>query len=403
MRYSKSARVLLRAIADGDPLYGEQWAWQKMEAEPAWTRLREARRAQPLVAIVDWGVQRDHEDLDSDLVSGERVIPPYNGDFSDDYGHGTMLAGTIAARANNDRGGRGAVPSARLRAIKFIDVRTPPLSGYAAAAIRRAVEDGAHIINVSWDVGLNSPDLRRAFEYAAQEGCLLVVAAGNDGSNNTRCPAFPASFGFPNMIVVMATDRHDQKPGFSNYGENVDLAAPGVDIVTTSPYLCPPAPRPSRLYNPAYRSYSGTSAAAAHVSGAAALLLSIDTGWRPDEIREHLIASADPVDDLRGICRAGGRLNLGRAVVGPFDIAASLRGEEVIVEWRCRYHSPVVRTANLFLVDCDGVPALPLAERISTSGHRGFRMPDRRIGRAFIRIECGERRLYSDSETFSVS
>jgi subtilisin family serine protease len=191
MRYSRSVAVSPRAIADGDPLYGEQWAWKKMEAESAWGRLREAERAQPTVAIVDWGIQRDHEDLNSELVSGARVIPPYNGDFSDDYGHGTMLAGTIGARANNDRGGRGAVPSARLLAIKFIDVRTPPMSKYAAEAIKCAVDGGAQIINVSWDVGLNDDDLRRGFEYAAERGRLLVVAAGNDGSDMDGIGSFP--------------------------------------------------------------------------------------------------------------------------------------------------------------------------------------------------------------------
>jgi thermitase len=395
MRYSRSVAVSPGAIADRDPLYGHQWAWEKMEAQAAWDRLREAGQARPTVAIVDWGIQRDHEDLNGQLISGARVIPPDNGDFSDDYGHGTMLAGTIAALANNDRGGRGAVPSAQLMAIKFIDVRTPPMSKYAAKAVRCAVDGGAQIINVSWDVGLNSDELREAFEYAAERGRLLVVAAGNDGSDNARYRAFPASFGLPSMVVVMATDRRDRKPGFSNYGTTVDLAAPGVDIVTTSPYLCPPLARPSRSYSPAYRNYSGTSAAAAHVSGAAAMLLSIDDRWKPEEIHDHLIASADRIDDLRGICRAEGRLNLGRAVLGPFEVAASRRGQELVVEWHCLYDSLVVRTASLSLVGEDG--PLLLADGLSTSGHRGFQIPDWPMARAFVRVECGERRLYTDS------
>jgi thermitase len=403
MRYSRSVAVSPRPIADGDPLYGEQWAWKKMEAESAWGRLREAERAQPTVAIVDWGIQRDHEDLNSELVSGARVIPPYNGDFSDDYGHGTMLAVTIGARANNDRGGRGAVPSARLLAIKFIDVRTPPMSKYAAKAIRCAVDGGAQIINVSWDVGLNDDDLRRGFEYAAERCRLLVVAAGNDGSDNGRYRAFPATFGLPNMIVVTASDRRDQKPGFSNYGENVDLAAPGVDIVTTSPYLRRPPARPSRLYNRAYRSYSGTSAAAAHVSGAAALLLSIDERWRPEEIRDHLIASADPVNDLKGVCRAEGRLNLRRAVLGPFEITASRQGQELVVEWSCNYRSRVVETASLSLIDCDSSIAVSLAQRLDTRGRRNFPIPNTPMARAFVRVESGERRLYTDCEPLCIA
>jgi hypothetical protein len=230
-----------------------------------------------------------------------------------------------------------------------------------------------------------------------------VVAAGNDGSDNKRYPAFPASFEFPNMIVVMATDRRDQKPSFSNYGANVDLAAPGVDIVTTSPYLCPPPARPSRLYNSAYRSYSGTSPAAAHVSGAAALLLSIDNRWRPEEIRDHLIASADPVDDLRGICRAGGRLNFRRAVLGPFAITASRQGRELVVEWSCNYRSRVVETASLSLVDCDSPIVVPLAQRLATRGRRNFPIPNTPMARAFVRVECSERRLYTDCEPLYIA
>lgn len=312
---SRGITAILDSTNDRDPLYREQWAWQKMEAEEAWRRLDAMPHLhQVTIAIVDSGIQRDHEDLNKDMVFGDRVIPPYNGDFNDDDGHGTMLAGTIAAIANNDRGGRGMAPAARLIAIKFTDVRTPPMSGNAAKAIRLAVESGAKIINASWNVGVDDSELRKAIDDAGQEGVLVVVAAGNNGSNNSHYRTFPVSFGYPNIISVMATDRNDDKPSFSNYGEPVDIAAPGVSIVSTSPYLCPPPVPPSRSYNPAYRSYSGTSPAAAHVSGAAALLLSIHPSWTPEKIRGHLMDAADPVPGLGRYCRAGGRLNLRRAV-----------------------------------------------------------------------------------------
>jgi subtilisin family serine protease len=314
-RFSKRVICPPSSVEDRDPLYSEQWAWQKMEAEEAWKRLDEVGELQPVtVAIVDCGIQSDHEDLNHQMISGARVIPPDNNDFSDDDGHGTMLAGTIAAIANNERGGRGMIPAARLMAIKFIDVRTPPTSGNAAKAIIRAVDDRAQIINASWNVGLDSRELKDAIEYARCHKVLVVVAAGNNGGDNARYPSFPASYESDNLISVLATDRNDQKAGFSNYGQNVHLGAPGVDIVSTSPYLCQPPAPPSLSYNPAYRSYSGTSAAAAHVSGAAALLLSIEPSWTAEKVRGHLMKTVDPIPDLRHYCRAGGRLNVGRAV-----------------------------------------------------------------------------------------
>jgi subtilisin family serine protease len=320
MRSLKISTALSGSPDGSDASYRTQWAWDKMEVDKVWVRLAETRRRlvreEPIkVAIVDWGIQLDHEAFkrNRNMVSAARVIPPADGNFSDDDGHGTLLAGTIAGIANNVRSGGEAVPWVRLLAIKFIDALTPPMSENAAEAIRYAVRKGARVINASWDVGLNSPGLRKAVEEAGDQNVLVVVAAGNDGGNNSQYPTFPANFGLPNMISVMATDKEDQKPGFSNYGHSVDIAAPGVNIVSTSPYLCR-LPRFPGSYNPAYRSYSGTSPAAAHVSGAAALLLSINPRWTPTEIRERLMDSVDDVPGLHRYCRAGGRLNLYRAV-----------------------------------------------------------------------------------------
>src|SRR5205823_8072585 len=166
---------------------------------------------------------------------------------------------------------------------------------------------------------------------------------------------FPADYRYDNIISVMASDRNDSKPGFSNYGgEKVDVAAPGQHILSASIYrgLPPHGPvlSPETEFNPAYRFYDGTSAAAAFASGAAAMLLSIDDTWKPNEIRDHLIASADECAGLRGLCRANGRLNLRRAVCGPFSVtvpgaeAGFKSGEKITVKWQLEYDSPVVKT-----------------------------------------------------------
>jgi subtilisin family serine protease len=268
-----------------------------------------------IVAIVDWGIQRDHQAFGVGLVEpGVSVIPTGNGNFGDDDGHGTMLAGTIAGIVTNVPGGARAVSPVRLLPVKFIDVRNPPISNNAAMAIRWAVDAGAKIINASWDVGLNNPDLQKEMKYAEHNKVLVVVAAGNNGGNNSDYPSFPASFPSTNMITVMASDEEDQKPGFSNYGDAVDIAAPGVNIISSSPYICPPAADPSPFGIHPYRRYSGTSPAAALVAGAAALVASINPSWTPQEIRSCLIESSDHIAALQFFCFKGRRINLCRAV-----------------------------------------------------------------------------------------
>src|ERR1700730_1963345 len=155
-RSLKISRALTGSTAGIDPSYSRQWAWDKMEVEQAWQRIEELRCKQAIseepvtVAIVDWGIQRDHEAFGPKLVlPSASVIPAGNGNFGDDDGHGTMLAGTIAGVVTNIPGGGRAVSSVRLLAIKFIDARNPPISTNAARAIRCAVDAGAKIINAS--------------------------------------------------------------------------------------------------------------------------------------------------------------------------------------------------------------------------------------------------------------
>ena len=329
-RSLKISRALTGSTTGFDPSYSRQWAWDKMEVVQAWQRIDELRCKQSIskepvtVAIVDWGIQRDHEAFGPELVApGASVIPTANGNFGDDDGHGTMLAGTIAGVVTNIPGGGRAGSSVRLLAVKFIDVRHPPMSNNAARAIRYAVDAGAKIINASWDVGLNSPDLRDAIKYAENNNVLVVVAAGNGGGNNTDYPTFPASFRFANMITVMASDEEDQKPGFSNYGDNVDIAAPGVNIISTSPYMSQFLGNPSPFGIHAYRRYSGTSPAAALVSGAAALLLWIQPSWTPQDLRACLMGSSDRITALQPFCPEGRRLNLRGTVEGALRLANS--------------------------------------------------------------------------------
>src|SRR2546430_1580213 len=111
-------------VSPNDPLYPEQWALRRIDAKAAWQRLTEVNYRPVTVAIADWGIQQEHEDLDAEMSIGVRIIPPGD-DFADDDGHGTMLAGIIAAGRNNKIGVAGLVPGAKLLVIKFIDAHTP--------------------------------------------------------------------------------------------------------------------------------------------------------------------------------------------------------------------------------------------------------------------------------------
>ena len=248
--FARNARVsLLQQAPVNDPEYPRQWALQNIEAEPAWQRFTLEAANMVTVAIIDSGIQRTHEDLQGlalvrrNVISGGVNVP-------DNTGHGTMLAGTIAAITNNNRGIAGIVyPAANLRlmVLKFDDARTPPLAFFAAKAVSYAAGSGqparrADIINASWHLLDDKGVLRRALLFAQNRGVLVVCAAGNNGGDNTRIPTIPASYAFDNMIAVAASDRHDGKARFSNYGATVDIAAPGTDIVSTAIYFAPPIP-----------------------------------------------------------------------------------------------------------------------------------------------------------------
>jgi len=156
--------------------------------------------------------------------------------------------------------------------------------------------------------------------------CLIVFAAGNDGTDNEIYPTYPANFGSDaalagNVLTVAASDRHDAKAFFSNYGRNtVHIAAPGMRILTTGSYLGG---------TPRYTEYSGTSAAAAYVSAGAALVFALNPGWTARDVVQHLLASAVTCDNLKLACIGGKRLSLGRAVYGPLKLMAPVAGASV--------------------------------------------------------------------------
>jgi subtilisin family serine protease len=348
-----------------DPLSSQQWALDVLGATAPWTVSPPPHRT--ILGIVDSGLRRPGGGLHADLHPG-RVAPPAvcqpPGFFSggvDRVGHGTFLAGTMAAVPNNPGTAIGiASPidpawNIHLLPVQFFSPSVSPGAAFAASAIAHAAGNPSHrarVINASWRVASGGAvaTLTAAIAFAKAFDCLIVFAAGNDGTDNEIYPTYPANFGSNpalagNVLTVAASDRHDAKAFFSNYGRNtVHIAAPGERILTTGPYL---------VGAPRYTEYSGTSAAAAYVSAGAALVFALNPTWTSQDVVQHLLASAVICDSLKLACIGGKRLSLGRAVYGPLTLTAPVAGASlpastpVNIAWTSNYNNPKLTAVNI--------------------------------------------------------
>jgi len=266
-----------------DPYWPLQWGPQKIEADWAWNYTTGAPSI--LVAVVDTGIDYTHEDIAENYVPLGYDWVNMDSDPLDDFGHGTHCAGIIAAVINNSVGISG-MAQIQLMAEKVLDSDGYGYDDWIANGIIHATEAGADIISLSIGGYGESQILYEAIRYAYENGVLLVAAAGND---NTNIKLYPA--GYDEVIAVTATDQYDNKAYFSNYGEWVELAAPGVDIYSTMPSYY--VTMNGWGYSMYYEYMSGTSMAAPHVAGLAALLWSYYQEKSRDWVRLWLRHIAD--------------------------------------------------------------------------------------------------------------
>jgi thermitase len=253
------------------------------------------------VGVVDSGVDLGHADLDGQIAAGGRNFVPGapSGDVSDLLGHGTHVSGIIAARANNSIGVVGVAPEAKVLPLRAVDSQGRALDSWIAQAFDYAGDLGLRVVNAS--LGGEALDagqtLRNAI--AGHPNTLYVTAAGNDG-RDARLVS-PCNVPQPNVVCVGASDYNDQRAQLSNYSaESVDLFAPGVDISSTWP-------------SNAYVFLDGTSMAAPHVSGEAALLLGARPSLAAQQLKDLIMASVDSRPALSGLAVTGGRANAGAA------------------------------------------------------------------------------------------
>ncbi len=273
-----------------------------------------------IVAVIDTGIRYTHRDLAPNMWRNPGEIPGNgidddndgyvdnvfginaitgSGDPMDDEGHGTHVAGTIGATANDGNQHVGVAWNVRLMACKFLGGSNGGKTSDEIKCIDFAVSKGARIINASYRGYGYRQSQHEAIARAHNEGVLFVAAAANDAKDNDVYFAYPASLPENNVISVAALDRRDTLASFSNYGANsVDVGAPGVEI-----YSC------GIDSDSDYKNSQGTSMAAPHVAGVAALVLSRYPGMTVGDLRRVILNSVVPVPALQGKTVTGGRVN----------------------------------------------------------------------------------------------
>jgi serine protease len=287
-------------IAPNDPQYSKQWHLHSIHAEQAW---EENRGKGVVVAIIDTGVSKVPDLAQTEFVAGYDFVND-KVDADDDNGHGTHVAGTVAQSTNNNYGVAGIAYEAQIMPLKVLSGGGGGTISDIAEAIRFAADNKADVINMSLGGGGESQVMKDAIEYAYNKGVVIIAAAGNENNNSASYPAR-----YARVIGVAATDAQGERAEFSNYGAGVDIAAPGgghgskiwqetVDPSTNQPIIA---------------GFQGTSMAAPHVAGVAALIKSTGV-TAPEEVFAVLQQSVRKIEQDPQNFYGAGNLDAAAAV-----------------------------------------------------------------------------------------
>ncbi|KAB1193493.1 S8 family serine peptidase [Haloferax sp. MBLA0076] len=280
-----------------DPQYGSQYAPQQVNADVAWDTTLGSSNV--TIAVVDQGVKYDHPDLSAQFGTDKGYDfvdtddDPYPDVLADEY-HGTHVAGIAAGTTDNDEG-IGGISNSSLLSGRALSESGSGSTSDIADAIEWAADNGADVINLSLGGGGYTSTMKNAVSYATQQGSLVVAAAGNDGRRNVSYPA-----AYSECVAISALDPDGSLANYSNYGPEIDLAAPGTNVLscwTTSTE---------------YKEISGTSMATPVVSGVAGLALA-QYDMSPADLRSHLKNTAVDIG-LKDTEQGAGRVDAANAV-----------------------------------------------------------------------------------------
>jgi thermitase len=320
----ESDYLLRSSQAPDDPLFANQYPLAStglgsVSAQGAWN----SRIGCSKLAVLDTGIEYSHPDLKSNVWHNPHEIKNNGkdddengyvddyygvnlvkgkGSAADDNGHGTHVSGIAAGLGNNHVGISGLCWTAKVMAVKFMNSKGRGATSDAISGIDYAVRQGAKVINCSFGSSSKSKSLEDEVAYAKKKGVLLVVAAGNESENIDSEPSYPASLSASNILTVAATTALNQLASFSNFGqENVDLGAPGDNILSTYP-------------DSTYKSLSGTSMAAPLVAATAAMLRAQDGDLTYSDLRKAIRNTVTAIPALSGKAETSGQLNVAAAL-----------------------------------------------------------------------------------------
>ena len=349
VEYAEEDRIVQVSLTPNDPYFSSSGSWgqayddlygvKRVGAPGAW----DVTAGQGVVvAVVDTGIDQSHPDIANnvwtnpdevpangidddgngyvdddrgwDFIGPSHGLPTPDNDPRDGHGHGTHVAGTIAAEGDNGVGVIGVAWGAKVMAVKGLSDAGFGLTSSLAGALVYAADNGADVINNSWGGPGTSMLIKDAVDYAHSLGAVVVAAAGNSGADAQE--SYPASF--PNVITVAASDAFDSVAYFSNWGK-IDVAAPGVDILS----LRAAGTSMGRPVGEGYTRADGTSMASPHAAGVCALLLAKNPGWSNEQVRQALRASADDISYQDFDWDSGfGRIDAAQAltIVDPLEV-----------------------------------------------------------------------------------
>ncbi|WIF94035.1 S8 family peptidase [Caminicella sporogenes] len=300
-----------------DKYITEQWALEDIDAREAWEKIGNPSRS-VTIAVIDTGVDYNHPDLKGRVLKGKNFAKkngaggeyPSGRDALDDEGHGTMVAGIISAKKDNKIGIAGV---AGLCNIKILPLKAMNSAGYGstfdiAEAIRYAADKKVDIINMSLGGKGYSKVMADAVAYAQEKGVLVIAASGNEGADVGNF--YPAAL--PGVLTVGAIDKYGGIAKFSNYGEAVDIVAPGVNIISTTIEMKGSIGNEEEGY---YAVNNGTSFSAPYVAGVAAVYKLLNPGAKSGQIKHAITASAVDIKEDGWDEKSGyGKLNMKKAI-----------------------------------------------------------------------------------------